>query len=129
MNDKNSKKTVLIIEDDESMVEALIDKFDSSGFKVLSAGDGKEGLELALSKHPDIILLDILMPKMDGLSMLKKLKEDKWGFLAPVVILTNLADSQKMSEALEIGVVDYIIKAETKLSDIVLKVRRILGME
>ena len=127
MNEKKQPKTILVVEDDESMVEALVEKFKSSGFNVFSAKNGEEGLKLALSDHPDIILLDIVMPKMDGLSMLRKLKEDKWGAFAPVVILTNLSDNQKLAEALEIGVVEYIIKAEVKLSDIVLRVKRVLG--
>jgi len=128
MNEKKQPKTILVVEDDESMVEALVEKFKSSGFNVFSAKNGEEGLKLALSNHPDIILLDIVMPKMDGLSMLRKLKEDKWGAFAPVVILTNLSDNQKLAEALEIGVVEYIIKAEVRLSDIVLSVKRVLGM-
>jgi len=128
MSKEDKSKTILIVEDDGSMLEALVEKFSSSKFDVLSARNGVEGLELALSKHPDIILLDIIMPKMDGLSMLRKLKEDRWGAFAPVVILTNLSDSQKLSEALEIGVVEYIVKAEVKLSDIVFKVKRVLGM-
>lgn len=128
MNEKNNQKVILIVEDDESMIEALIEKFSVSGFDVISAKNGSEGLKLALSKHPDVILLDIVMPKMDGLSMLKKLKEDRWGAFAPVVILTNLSDNQKLAEALEIGIVEYMIKAEVKLSDIVSKVKRVLGI-
>jgi DNA-binding response OmpR family regulator len=127
MSENNNLKTILIVEDDESMVEALAEKFNSSGFQVITAKNGEEGLALALSKHPDIILLDIVMPKLDGLSMLKKLKEDAWGAFAPVVILTNLSDNQKLAEALEIGVVEYMIKAEVKLSDIVLRIKRVLG--
>jgi DNA-binding response OmpR family regulator len=125
---KNSPKTILIVEDDESMILALADKLNSAGFQVTTARNGTEGLSLAFSNHPDIILLDIVMPKLDGLSMLKELKKDKWGMLTPVIILTNLSDSQKLAEALEIGVVEYMIKAEVKLSDIVYKVKRILGV-
>lgn len=128
MQDKKRKKIILIVEDDESMLEALTDKFESSGFDIISAKNGEEGLKLAFEKHPDLILLDIVMPKLDGLSMLKKLKQDQWGAYAPVMILTNLSDSQKLAEALEIGVVEYVIKAEVKLSDIIYKVKRILGM-
>lgn len=128
MQDKKRKKIILIVEDDESMLEALTDKFESSGFDIISAKNGEEGLILAFEKHPDLILLDIVMPKLDGLSMLKKLKQDQWGAYAPVMILTNLSDSQKLAEALEIGVVEYVIKAEVKLSDIIYKVKRILGM-
>jgi DNA-binding response OmpR family regulator len=128
MNTKGDSKTILVVEDDASMTTAVSDKFNSSGFQVITAKNGEEGLALALSKHPDIILLDILMPKLDGLSMLKRLKEDRWGTFAPVIILTNLGDNEKMAEALELGVVGYLVKAEVQLSDLVLKVKKVLGM-
>jgi|WetSurMetagenome_2_1015567.scaffolds.fasta_scaffold11916_6 DNA-binding response OmpR family regulator len=128
MSEKINSKTVLIVEDDKPMVDLLTDKFGFSGFQVMMAKDGEEGLRLALSKHPDIILLDIVMPKLDGLSMLRKLKEDGWGSLVPVVILTNLSDNEKLAEALEIGVVEYMVKAEVKISDVVSKVKKILGI-
>jgi two-component system, OmpR family, alkaline phosphatase synthesis response regulator PhoP len=127
--DENKKiKTILVVEDDENMTGALVDKFTAAGFTMLSAKNGEEGLFIALEKHPDLILLDIVMPKIDGLAMLRKLREDRWGMHAPVVILTNLSDNAKLAEALEIGVVEYIIKAEVKLSEIVNKVKRVLGV-
>jgi DNA-binding response OmpR family regulator len=128
MNENKKAKTILVVEDDENMIEALVDKFTAAGFVMLSAKNGEEGLLLALEKHPDLILLDIIMPKVDGLTMLRKLRENRWGMHAPVVILTNLSDNAKLAEALEIGVVEYIIKAEVKLSEIVNRVKRVLGV-
>ena len=72
-------KKILIVEDEEIMLKALVEKFSSEGFEVVQAIDGEEGLKKALCEKPDIILLDILLPKMDGMAVLKKLREDTWG--------------------------------------------------
>ena len=128
MAEEKKLHTILIVEDDEYMIQALEEKFKSSGFETMTAKNGEEGLKLALEKHPDLIILDILMPKMDGLTMLKHLKTDPWGNTASVMVLTNLSDNDKLAEALEIGVVEYVIKAEVQLSEIISKAKRILGM-
>ena len=82
------KKIILIVEDDRSLLHALTDKFKLEGFHVLNSENGKEGLEMALKEEPDAILLDILMPIMDGLTMLGELRQaNSWGRRVPVVIL------------------------------------------
>src|SRR3989304_617137 len=83
-------KNLLIIEDEMPLLKIMMEEFSNSNIKVMGAPNGKEGLELALSKHPDLIVLDLLMPKMNGITMLKKLREDEWGKNASVIILTNL---------------------------------------
>jgi DNA-binding response OmpR family regulator len=123
-----SEKKVLIVEDELPMRQALVSKFQDAGFKTLEAGDGEEGLKIALKEHPDMIILDILMPKMDGISMLKELKKDHWGNAAAVILLTNISDSARLAEALELGIEDYLIKAEWKLRDLVEKVNNRLGI-
>jgi len=127
MDSDKFKKSILIIEDDEEMSKVLIDKFINSGYAVSHSKNGEEGLKLAFEDHPEIILLDIIMPVMDGISMLKKLREDRWGVNVPVVILTNISETEKLAEALEIGIVEYIIKSETALEEVVAKVERIIG--
>jgi len=116
------KKTILIVEDEISLCNALRDKFAGEGFSVLSAKDGEEGLKLALSERPDLILLDIIMPVMDGITMLAKLREDTWGNNAKVIILTNLSDNEKVAEALARGSYDYLVKSNWKIEDVVAKV-------
>ena len=86
-----SMKTILIIEDEKSLRNAVVDLLHAKSFLVIEAKNGREGMELALSKHPDLILLDLIMPEMDGMSVLKKIREDKWGVTVPVIILTNLS--------------------------------------
>ncbi|MBN2016224.1 response regulator [Candidatus Dojkabacteria bacterium] len=121
-------KKVLIIEDEEPMRRVLIDEFKAEGFSPIEACDGGEGLEIALKEKPDIILLDIMMQEMDGLTMLKKLREDRWGQTVPVLLLTNLSDIDKVSEAIQIGIAGYLVKSDWKLEDVINKVKDQLGM-
>lgn len=116
-------QTVLIVEDEEPIMNALVDKFGFEDFNVLKANDGEEGLKVALKEKPDIILLDIIMPKTDGLEMLRKLREDEWGSEVPVFMLTNLSDMHKISEAMQYGMSGYLVKSDWKLDDVVQKVR------
>jgi len=121
------KKKVLIVEDEKPLREILKDKFKVSGFLTFGAKDGKEGLSIALKEHPDIILLDIIMPIMDGMTVLKKLREDPKGKNIPVILLTNLADDQKVAEATEEGVYGYLVKSDWKIADVVKMVEERLG--
>lgn len=118
-----NKKKILIVEDETSLRNALRDKLGLEGFIVLEAKNGEEGLDVALRDHPDLILLDIIMPKMDGLTMLKKLREDVWGKNTKVILLTNLSDNEKVSEALLQGSYDYLVKSDWKIGDVVAKIR------
>ena len=123
------KKQILVVEDYPPTLRALVDKFTREGFDVLEARDGEEGLELALKEHPDLILLDLKMPKMDGITMLKNLRADDSSKDIPVIILTNLNEPKKMAEALESETYDYLVKTDWKLKDIVKKVKEKLGIK
>jgi DNA-binding response OmpR family regulator len=123
----NHPKKILIIEDEEALRQAMVDKFNREGFFVIEAKDGEEGLDLAIKNHPDIILLDIIMPKIDGLSMLKQLRSDAWGKDVPILILTNLNDAEYVSQAVESGVYDFLVKSDWQLSTLVEKVKEKLN--
>lgn len=116
-------KKILIIEDEPSLAEALKEKLTKEKFDVAVAKDGQEGLTMSLKIKPDLILLDIVMPVMDGLTMLEKLRQDKWGKKVPVIILSNLNEADKTAEAMKSGVYDYLVKSDWKLEDLVKKVR------
>jgi DNA-binding response OmpR family regulator len=120
-------KKILVVEDDADLCEAVVDKFRSEGFEVHAARNGEEGLKMAFEIRPNLVLLDIVMPKMDGMTMLRKLRQDSWGQLVPVIILTNISDAKGLAEALEIGVDEYLLKAEWKLQDVAEKVKKIIG--
>ncbi len=123
------KKTILVIEDEASLRKILVERFGLEGFNVLQAKDGEEGLKVALKQHPDIILLDIVMPKMDGNAMFKKLLRDRWGIAVPVIMLSNLSDSQTIVGNVKVGVSDYLVKSEYKIDDIVKKVKERLNYD
>lgn len=116
-------KKILIVEDEQSLRRAMAEKLTKEKFKALTAADGQEGLEIALKEKPDLILLDILMPVMDGIAMLKKLRQDSWGASVAVIMLTNLSEAEKTAEALDYGVHDYLVKSDWKMGDIILKIR------
>ena len=124
-------KTVLIVEDEKSLVEPLKLKLQKAGYSVYHGKNGKEGLELVNKVHPDLILLDLLMPVMDGKEMLSKLRKDKWGSEAPVIILTNASDNTSIYEVIGIGTSsslnDYCVKSDTSLEDIVDLIRKKLN--
>jgi len=126
---ENNKK-ILIVEDERSLSQALVDKLTREGFATLTAKNGEEGLEVALHEHPDLILLDIVMPKMDGMTMLKKLRnKNEWGKKVPVIILTNLTsdNEQRVRDITETEPTYYLVKADWKIEDVVIKVRERLG--
>lgn len=117
-------KLLLLIEDDEPIVDVLKRRLEKENLDLIVATDGREGLELALASHPDLILLDILMPKFDGLSMLEELRQDAWGKMARVIILTNLSDEDSEKEAAKYRVIDYVIKTDCHLEDLVKKIKK-----
>lgn len=115
----SEKKTVLIAEDEIAMLDALSNKFKKAGFNVLRAGDGEEAYEIAIAKKPDLVMLDILMPKFDGITVMKKIRaEQSWGSKVPMIILTNLNDHESLTEAAE-NKAFFLVKTEWKLDDVV----------
>lgn len=120
--EKTKKSILLVVEDDLALMKALVGKFSREGFEILEAKNGKEGLDMALKNKPALILLDIVMPVMDGITMLKNLREDEKGKDIPVIILTNLADAEYNPGLVGKDVLDYLVKTDWTLEDIVKKV-------
>ncbi|MAZ30396.1 hypothetical protein CL655_03920 [bacterium] len=120
------KKKVLIVEDEQDIREAMADYLRNVGYHVIEAEDGQQGLQFSLSEHPDVILLDLMMPIMDGHEMLKKLREDRWGMNAKVVIMSAMDDVKNIGGAYESGITEYIIKGESSLEELAKKVREII---
>ncbi len=113
---------IVIAEDETPLLRGLKDRFTQEGFTVFPAENGEEAVKLALLHHPHMILLDIVMPIMDGMSALKKIREDAWGKTANVIFLTNLSDSDKVSDAVAHGVYDFLVKVDWSLDDLVKRV-------
>ena len=115
-----NKKTILIAEDEAAMLSALSKKFTSEGFDVLEAKDGEEAYEKALDKKPDLVMLDIIMPKIEGIEVVKKIRKNRrWGVEVPIIMLTNLSDADSVSEAAKFRVYDFLVKTDWRIDDIV----------
>lgn len=113
---------LLIAEDEEVLVKVLQEKFEEEGFKVDIAKDGEVVLPLAKKFLPDAILLDIMLPKVNGLEVLSQLKADKDLCNIPVIILSNLNDDEKIKQAISKGAVDYMIKTKHPINEVIEKV-------
>jgi DNA-binding response OmpR family regulator len=123
-NETTNKKTILVVEDDVALRKVLRDRLADEGFEALEGRDGEEGLALALAHHPDLIILDIYMPKMDGVSMLAKLRNaDSWGKHVHVLVLTNSTDAQTIVTVTGFGSIDFLIKSEWSLEALIARIR------
>jgi CheY-like chemotaxis protein len=113
------REKILVADDEQDLREALFTILAAQGYEVITAEDGETALELALSEHPDLILLDLNMPKMKGGEVLEALRKDEWGEHAKVVVLTAYGDMDTLSKIMETGGLDYLVKSDWKLEDIV----------
>lgn len=131
MKDAEEKQfKIAVIEDDVIISKSISQELRDSGFEVTNAFNGKDGLELVLKNKPDLILLDIIMPIMDGITMLRLLRKDAWGRKVPVIILTNLTtDEYLMENAIKLDPSHYLTKTSWSLSDVVVKVKERLGLQ
>jgi len=122
---ETEKKKILIIEDDLPLRRVLVEKLNDEQFEVFEAADGFAGLEVAFRERPHLILLDVFMPKMDGISMLGKLRSaDDWGKHVSVLVLTNSADAQTVAKTNGFGANDFLVKSEWSLEDLVGRIRK-----
>jgi DNA-binding response OmpR family regulator len=119
-------KTILFIEDESALQKTLGDLSSARGYKMISALDGEIGFKLAKKEKPDLILLDIVLPKINGLDVLTQLKEDSETKTIPVIILTNLEDINNVGKALELGATTYLVKAQYSLEEIFTKIEKVL---
>lgn len=121
-----AKRKILIIEDDSFLLSMYANKFEMENFLVLTAEDGKKGLRIALKELPDLILLDLVLPVMDGFAVLKELKAGEKAKKIPVILLTNLSQREEVDKGMAMGAADYMIKAHFMPSEVVDKVKLIL---
>lgn len=119
-------KTILLIEDEDDIREVYTEFLEGEGYSVVSSADGKQGLEIARKDHWDLLLLDIMIPGLDGISLLKVLKTDSTLKQRPVILLTNIGNENLISEAFEYGADGYLIKAEITPDKILNEVRNYL---
>jgi len=128
--EKNIKEKykIAVIEDEEVISKSLVGELEDAGFEVITAFDGEYGLQLVLKEKPDLILLDIVMPKMDGVTMMKDLRESgEYGKRVPIILLTNLnADDKIMGDITQNQPSYYLVKSSYTMADVVERVRHSL---
>lgn len=123
---ENKKTKILIIEDDSYISDMYRIKLENSGYEVIITGDGIEGFKALEKQKPNVILLDIVMPKMDGFNVLKMIKNDSNYKDIPVILLTNLGQEENVKRGFELGAASYIIKAHFTPSEVVEKIKGVL---
>lgn len=121
------KKTVLVIEDDNALRKVLVDRMRAEGWLITEVSDGRDGLTSAIEKHPNVILLDLMLPQMDGITLLEELRKDEWGKDAKVVVMSNLMKGVGLMEKARMyKVADYVEKADMSLDLIIEKIKKLL---
>lgn len=120
-------KTILIVDDDMAFCELLTEILQSEGATVVIAHDGFSGVTKALEIHPDLVLFDVMMPKMTGIAALQQLRQDPWGKNAVAILLTNVNQPEAMAASMENGpATEYLLKVDWTLDQIAERIRKIL---
>jgi DNA-binding response OmpR family regulator len=125
----NSRKLIVLVEDEEILSNLLIQKLEKNGFEVKSALDGETGLNLILETKPDLVLLDMLLPKLGGIGILEKLAEQKILPALPVIVISNSGQPVEIDRALQMGVRDYLIKINFNPDEVMEKVHKVMSSE
>ncbi len=127
MADTQTKKIkILLVEDDTFLAGMYVTKLELENFEVVLADNGEKGLDQARATNPDIILLDVILPKMSGFDVLKNLKDDEKTKDIPVIMLTNLGQPEDVQKGLDLGAKDYLVKAHFMPAEVVQKVKEIV---
>ena len=119
-------KTILVIEDDKFLRELISRKLIGEGFDVLEAVDGEEGIKKIKEGKPDLVLLDLILPSIDGFEVLTRVRDDPEVSSIPVIILSNLGQREEVEKGLKLGAVDYLIKAHFTPGEIIEKIKNVL---
>lgn len=119
-------KRILFIEDEAALQKTFGDILKSEGFEVISALDGETGLNLVKKEKPDLVLLDLILPKIHGLDLLKEMKQNENTKNIPVIVLTNVESIEEIDKALELGATTYLVKSDYSLEDVIAKVKKAL---
>ncbi len=124
---KGEKGFILVVEDDKFLRELLVRKLKTVGFKISTAADGQEALRKIREELPQLILLDLVLPGVDGFDVLKQIKDDSQTNKIPVIILSNLGQREEVQKGLQLGASDYLVKAHFTPDEIIKKIEKILG--
>ena len=114
-----SQYTILVADDDLDLLNTLVEALKNEHFNVIAANNGHDALDNALKQKPDLIIVDEIMPGITGIEVLEELRKDEWGKTAPVLMFTNVENTNHINSALKLGVSDYLIKSDLHISDII----------
>ena len=124
----NKKVSILVVEDDQFLAEMYSTKLGLEGFDVMMAGDGQQALDTLAKNQPDLVILDLMLPKVDGFAVLEAMHADTALARIPVIVLSNLGEKESVDRALSLGANDYLIKAHFLPTEVVTKIRKTLGI-
>jgi DNA-binding response OmpR family regulator len=120
------KKKILVVEDDTVLQKTVADFLELEGFLMVTASNGEDGISQAKSENPDLILLDVILPKKDGFEVIEALKADEATKKIPIILLTNLGSLNDVEKALKMGANNYLVKADYKMEEVAKKVKEVL---
>lgn len=120
---------ILIVEDEKQFQKMLTSVFKANGFETISAFDGKQAVQIAEEEVPDVVLLDLILPKKDGFFVIREMKKNPHLADIPIIVLTNLEDSRSMEEVVSFGVYTYLVKANYTLNEVVEKAKEALKIK
>lgn len=120
-------KIILLVDDDLTLLEMYEDRLRAEGFEIVQATNGEEALKKAREKKPDLIILDIMMPKVNGFDVLKNLRADEEYRNIPIIVLTALIQDVDRVQGKKLGATDYIVKSETMPGEVIAKIKKALG--
>ena len=120
-------QNILLIEDEAALQKTIGEVLQKEGYNMLSAMDGEEGIKIAREKKPDLILLDLILPKKDGFGVLSSLKSNSETKSIPIIVLTNLGEMENIDRAVELGATTYLVKSDYSLKEIVEKIKTALS--
>lgn len=125
--ESNAAKSILVVEDDQFLRDLIVKKLEEEGLNIIQAVDGEEGLQFIKENKPALVLLDLILPGIDGFEVLKQVKSDPETKDIPIIILSNLGQKDDIERGLELGARDFMVKAHFTPEEIVKKAKEVLG--
>lgn len=129
LSDPNAPKRILLVEDDDALANVYMMRLEVEGFEVRRAVNGEEALAMALDYHPDLMLLDIMMPKLDGFDVLEMIRSKEEIAGTKVIVITALSQDTDRKRAMELGADDYLVKSQVVIADVIGRVKYHLGLD
>jgi len=124
---KTLKVKILVVEDEKVLNQIYKDKLNSSGFEVFTAFDGDEAIDMFNKNKPNLVLLDVMIPKKNGYEVLEEIRESEEGKDTPVIMVSNLSQDEDIKKAKDLGVNDFLLKSNIKISDMMDKIKDVLS--